>query len=120
MAVVRVLRTYRWIDKDPVVDELRTMVNDEGLSKRLNIVADLASLARTTVHNLFKGETKRPQNATVMAIVTSLGYQRKFVRERKLNIEEELPLAIAWLKRERAKRAEQAGPRKRRRRKVSA
>jgi hypothetical protein len=109
---MKVLRTYRFIDKDPVVDELRTIVQDEGMDHRYNDLAELAGLAHSTIHNLFWGGTKRPQNATVMAIVTSLGYERKFVRARKLNVDEELVFAIAWNKKQREKaKAEPPGKR---------
>jgi hypothetical protein len=108
------LRTYRFTEKDPVIDELRTLVNDEGLSKKLVIVATLANLHPSTVKNLFHGGTKKPQNATVMGIVTSLGYQRKWVKERKLNIDEELTFAKQWNKREKEKQAANRPVRKKR------
>jgi hypothetical protein len=85
------------------VDELHTLIEDEGLFGRLAIVAELASLHKSTIHNLFHGGTRRPQNATVMSIVTSLGYQRKWVKERKLNVEEELVFARKWNTREKEK-----------------
>jgi hypothetical protein len=97
------LRTYRFVDKDPVIDELRTLVNDEGLSKKLSIVATLANLHPSTVKNMFHGATKKPQNATVMGIVTSLGYERQWVKKRKLNVEEEVVFAKQWNKREKEK-----------------
>jgi predicted transcriptional regulator len=108
------LRTYRFTEKDLVVDELHTILDDEGLFTRLKHVAELASLHPSTLYNLFHGPTKRPQNATVMAIITSVGYERKFVRTRKLNFDEELVLARAWNKREKAKQ-ENTKPRKRKR-----
>jgi hypothetical protein len=101
------LRTYRFTDKDLVVDELHTILDDEGLFARLKHVAELASLHPQTLQNLFHGSTRRPQNATVMAIITAVGWERKFVRARKLNIDEELVLARAWNKREKAKQAAQ-------------
>jgi hypothetical protein len=107
------LRTYRFIDKDPVCDECRTIINDEGLSKRLSIVATLANLHPSTVKNMLHGATKKPQNATVMAILTSLGYTRKIVKERKLNIEEELVFAKQWNKKEREKQANRPAKKKR-------
>jgi hypothetical protein len=98
------LRTYRFVDKDPVCDELKTLISDEGLFDRLGTVATLANLHRQTLHNIFHGSTKRPQNATVMGIITCLGYERKFVKSRKLNVEEELVFAKQWNTREKAKR----------------
>jgi hypothetical protein len=109
------LRTYRFIEKDPVIDELRTLVNEEGLSRRLNIVAILANLHPSTVKNMFHGDTKKPQNATVMGIVTSLGYARKWVKERKLNIDEEVEIAVTWNAREKEKRLANGPVRKKKR-----
>jgi hypothetical protein len=80
-------------------------------------VAALASLAPTTLHNLFFGGTRRPQNATVMAIVTAVGYERKFVKARKLNFDEELVFARAWNKKQAQRLAgERAKPKKRKKR----
>lgn len=109
------LRTYRFVDKDPVCDELRTLVHDAGLSKKLKIVAELANLHPSTIKNLFHGATKRPQNATVMAIGTSLGYKRDWVRDRDLNVEEELVFARQWNKREKAKQEANRPVRKKKR-----
>ena len=115
----KTLRTYRFMDKDPVKDELQTILQDEGLfgkGKKLAQVATLANLSKQTLDNLFFGDTRRPQNATVMAIITAVGYERKFVKARKLNIEEELVFARAWNKKEEARlaRARNAEPKKRR------
>jgi hypothetical protein len=107
MTAHKYLRTYRFIDKDPVCDELRTLVQDEGLYTRLKILAELTNLAHSTLHNLFHGGTRRPQNATAMAIGTALGYKREWVKERKLDVEKELEFARAWNIKER-KRLEAA------------
>jgi hypothetical protein len=109
------LRTYRFIEKDPVVDELRTLVNDVGLSKKLTIVATLANLHPSTVKNLFHGDTKRPQNATAMAIATCVGYTRKWVKEHELNVDKELEVARQWNKREKEKRLANGPVRKKKR-----
>jgi hypothetical protein len=104
MAIARTYRTYRFIDKDPVIDEVRTIVQDEGLMKRLGMAANLAGLSKVTLDNWFNGHTKRPQNASIMALVSSLGYERKFTRTQRLDFEEELKKAIAWKKKQDAAR----------------
>lgn len=114
------LRTYRFIDKDPVCDELRTIVHEAGLSKKLRIVAELANLHHSTIKNLFHGATRRPQNATVMAIGTSLGYKREWVKDRELNVEEELVFARQWNKREKEKQEANRAPRKRKKTRARA
>ena len=35
---VRVYRTYNYVDKNPVIDKVRTLVQDEGLIKKLGVV----------------------------------------------------------------------------------
>lgn len=112
MADVRIYRTYRFIDKDPVIDEVRTIVQDEGLMKSLKIVSQLSGLTITTLTNWFSGGVRRPQNASVMAVITALGYERKFVKARKLDVDKELEFAVAWLRREKLRRAKSAKPRK--------
>jgi hypothetical protein len=109
------LRTYRFTDKDPVVDELRTMVKDAGLDKRLEILAELASLHKSTPKNLFHGDTKRPQNATVMAIAHATGHKRQWVKDRSINVDEELVFARKWNAREQEKRAAEHPTKKKKR-----
>jgi hypothetical protein len=106
---------YRFIDKDPVVDEIRTLVQDEGLIKKLELVHQLSGVSTTTIDNWFNGETKSPQNRTIMAVVTSLGYKHSFVKERDLNIEKELKIAARWAEQNssaQATRAEKTGAHK--------
>jgi hypothetical protein len=112
MARIRVLRTYRFLDKDPVIDQMRTVLQDEGLFTRLTIAADIASLSRTTLDNWFHGDTKRPQFASIMALMTSLGYENKWSRTTKIDVDEELKKARDWLikegKKKQAKEAKEA------------
>jgi hypothetical protein len=112
---VKVYRTYRFIDKDPVIDEIRTLVQDEGLIKKLELVHQLSGVATTTIDNWFNGETKSPQNRTIMAVVTSLGYKHSFVKERDLDIDKELKIAARWAEHNssaQATRSKKAGARK--------
>lgn len=112
----KVLRPYNFIDKNPVIDVIRTAIQDAGLSKKLNIVADLASLSRTTPVGWLHGDIRDPRHSSIMAVMISLGYENTWNKSRKVNVEKELELARAWLKRERAKRkaARPAHPRKKR------
>jgi len=108
MAYVKVSRTYRFMDKDPVCDELRTLVADAGLSgkKKAHIVAKLATLSPSTIVNLFFGHTRKPQNATVMSIATSLGYERHWQRTtNKWDLDTELKAAREFIKRQAELRA---------------
>jgi isocitrate dehydrogenase len=110
-------RTYNFRDKDPVCDELANLVDAAGLRGKKNIgkVAMLATVAHGTVDGILYGDTKKPQNATVMAIATAMGFERKWVAsaDKSWNLEAQLTEARAFIKKERERMArEEAKPRK--------
>jgi len=74
-------KSYSFRDKDPVIDEVRTLLQDSGQSYKDVHTASGVSVG--TLHNWFEGTTKKPQYATVMAVVHALGYRSKFIRNRK-------------------------------------
>lgn len=116
----RMLRDYRFMDKDPVKDELQTVLQDVGLFSRqkLKQVAILANRAPATLDNLFFGSTKRPQNATIAAILEGIGYERVMRQVRKIeDLDAELKEARAANKAHKAKKAKAAKPAPRQRRK---
>lgn len=70
-------RTYNFIDKDPIIDKLRTMIKQTGMSHQE--VAIEAGLSHVTLYNWFYGDTKKPQFATVMCVVRACGNDIRFV-----------------------------------------
>lgn len=97
-------RTYRFTEKDPVCGEVMNMVDQAGLRgpKNVSKVAILATLAHGTVDGILYGDTKRPQNATVMKIATALGFKREWVRDvDNWDVETELVAARKWIKQQR-------------------
>lgn len=108
MAKVRIYRTYNFIDKDPIIDKVRTVLQDEGLAEKLGIVAELAGVSKTTLDNWFEGITKRPQNYTVQAVVTSVGYESHFRRVNKIDVEKERVKAKKWAEKHRPKKKKAA------------
>jgi transcriptional regulator with XRE-family HTH domain len=124
MAFVKVIRTYNWVDKDPVCDEMMMLVKDAGLQgpKHTGKIAILATLSKSTVDNLLYGKTRKPQNNTIMAIATSLGYERTWKRSgSKWDLEKELEEARAFVatQRKMAEAArERAGKREKAKRKA--
>jgi transcriptional regulator with XRE-family HTH domain len=100
---LRIYRTYNMIDKDPCIDKVRTIVQDEGLFKNLTALGEISSVSSSTLNNWFHGETKRPQNATIMAVLSSLGYKQEYVKEKTIDVEKERKAGQAWLE----KRAEE-------------
>jgi DNA-binding phage protein len=65
--------TYNFIAKDPVIDVLRTMKADSGMTDTK--IATLSNVSRNTLKNWFVGKTRRPQFATVAACAVAMGYK---------------------------------------------
>lgn len=84
------MATYRFLDKDPIVDEIRTIYQGKYSQWSMAALAAKARLAPSTVGKIFAGDTKRPQNRTVDAILDALGFERRIIRKtqagRKLEI----------------------------------
>ena len=76
---LRLYNSYNFVDKDPVIDKVRTLVKREGL--KYSEIHKLSGVTVGTMHNWFEGKTKRPQYATVMAVVHALGYRAHFLRK---------------------------------------
>jgi hypothetical protein len=102
---LRVYRTYNYVDKNPVIDKVRTLVNDEGLIRKLKIVHEISGVATATLDNWFNGTTRNPQHGTIAAVITSLGYKEEFVKDHDLDIEAERKTAAAWLEKQEKKAA---------------
>jgi len=71
MGTLKIYRSYNFIDKDPVIDVVRTLVEDAGESYQK--VNEMSGVSTTTLYNWFNGQTRRPQYCTIMAIVNALG-----------------------------------------------
>ena len=64
--------SYRFLDKDPVCDVLRTIIQDDGRSP--TAIAREARLADHTVLNILYGVTRKPRGTTVALIFMACGY----------------------------------------------
>jgi hypothetical protein len=64
-------RTYRFIDKDPVIDVLRTAQQDANIKP--GKIATASGVSPSTIHGWFYGKTRKPQFATVVAVARSIG-----------------------------------------------
>lgn len=102
---IRTYRTYSYIDKNPVIDKVRTLIQDEGLIKRLGIVHEISGVSTSTLDNWFNGTTRSPQHSTIAAVITSLGYQEEFVKKKDIDIEKERGVAAKWLEQQEKKGA---------------
>jgi transcriptional regulator with XRE-family HTH domain len=78
-------KSYNFTDKDPIIDYLRTIINDSHL--KISKISEESGVTSQTINNMLYGKTRRPQAATVNAILRSLNY--------KLNISSiEAPMII--------------------------
>lgn len=84
-------RSYVFKDKDPIIDRVRTLVEDEGIEERK--LAIISGVSASTLSNWFDGETKKPQFATIAAVTTAMGYVTDFVKEKKPNYVKEFERA---------------------------
>lgn len=71
---VTFLRAYNFgaKEKDPIIDRIRTIFDDEGISIYDSHKSGGPSVA--AMHNWFEGDTRRPQYATICAALRSAGY----------------------------------------------
>jgi hypothetical protein len=70
-------KSYNFVDKDPIIDEVRTMVGDSGASYKW--IENESGVTAVTLRKWFDGETRKPQAATLNAVARALGYKLGFV-----------------------------------------
>lgn len=70
---IPVYGTYRFKDKDPAIDRLRTVFQEKKAT--YDGVAHDAGLSPGTLRNWFEGGTRRPQFATLNAAARAMGYE---------------------------------------------
>lgn len=79
-----IMKAYLFRQKDPVIDQLRTMCEDEFghrvTRKDLRIIEETGGPKAGTMVGWFFGTTKRPQSATTEGCGRALGYERKWVK----------------------------------------
>jgi hypothetical protein len=70
-------KSYNFVDKDPVIDEIRTVYQESGVNYKW--IEDNAGVSTATLSGWFSGKTRKPQSATIEAVLRSLGYKRAIV-----------------------------------------
>jgi AcrR family transcriptional regulator len=69
---------YRFIDKDPVIDIVRT---EHQLSKMtVKKLSETSGISVTTFYSWFGGKTRRPQHLTVKYALEALGVKEVYMR----------------------------------------
>jgi len=91
-------RCYNYVNKNPVIDKVRTVLQDEGVysKKKRGMLHALSGVSVSTYDGWFEGNTKNPQHATIAATLASIGYEERFVKTAKLDLDKELEAARAW------------------------
>jgi len=74
---------YRHVDKDPVIDALRTIIEDAYGDITHSVLERLSYDSGVSVHCLrgwFLGETRRPFNMTVRLVLQALNCRVQIIR----------------------------------------
>jgi hypothetical protein len=82
-------KSYSFVDKDPIIDEIRTIYEDSGVNYKW--IEQESGVTSNTLHNWFGGKTKRPQAATINAVLRALGWQLKPVAYSPVHMEKLMP-----------------------------
>jgi hypothetical protein len=95
-------RCYNYVDKNPVVDKMRTVLKDEGFfdKKRRRVLHELSGVAVATFDGWFEGETRNPRHETIMATMAAVGYEEQFVKVKTIDEERELKKAADWFEKQ--------------------
>lgn len=67
---LHVYKSYNFVDKDPIIDYTRTKVFANGGP---NKIAKASGVAGSTLYNWYHKKTRRPQFATVAAVLLACG-----------------------------------------------
>jgi hypothetical protein len=82
---MKLYKSYMFRGKDPAIDELRTVVQDETGDKALKrstltAIEESGGPTVSCMQGWFRGKTRRPQNATLEAAGRALGKKRVWVQ----------------------------------------
>ena len=70
-------KSYNFVDKDPIIDEVRTMIQNSGANYKW--IEEHSGVTWQTLRNWFDGKTRKPQAATINAVARALGYKLGFM-----------------------------------------
>lgn len=72
-------KSYNFKDKDPVIDTMRTIVQDSGASYR--DIQEQSGVSTSCLWGWFQGATRRPSHAAIAAVAHACGYQITISRQ---------------------------------------
>lgn len=87
---------YRFIDKDPIIDVIRTAMQRRGniSPEQINRIAYDAGIHPGTLNNWLNGETRRPLSITTRFVLEALGVTIMYMDENDKRIKEPEPEMI--------------------------
>lgn len=84
-------KSYNFTDKDPIIDEIRTVVQGSGWTHKR--IQEESGVTTVTLRNWFAGSTRKPQAATLNAVARALGYKLSFVPYEAASAVQPMPAA---------------------------
>lgn len=79
-------KNYMFTKKDPAIDAIRTVMQDQGLSYK--DLADMSGVAESTYYNWMEGSVRCPQHATLAASAIAMGMKWALVPARAATVDE--------------------------------
>lgn len=70
-------KSYVFTDKDPMIDSIRTIIQDSG--ETLKKISEDSGVSHNTIARWLYGETKQPRAASINAVLRALGYKLEVV-----------------------------------------
>jgi predicted transcriptional regulator len=71
-------KSYRFIDKDPIIDAMRTLMAESGMT--IGEIAKASGVSKSCIFNWFEGDTRRPQHASAKAAIIVMGGHLEIVK----------------------------------------
>lgn len=66
-------KSYVFIDKDPMIDQVRTVIQDSHMTYKA--ISEASGVTANTIGKWLDGATKKPQAATFNAVLRACGYK---------------------------------------------
>ena len=66
-------KSYNFVDKDPMIDQVRTIIQDSHMMYK--DIAEASGVGKDTIRKWLDGGTKKPQAATFNAVLRACGYK---------------------------------------------
>jgi DNA-binding phage protein len=79
MSALNLYKSYNFVDKDPVIDLMRGVIAEQRM--KYGRISEDSGVSEATLRNWFDGNTRRPQFATVAAVMGALGYRMAWTME---------------------------------------